>query len=1084
MRRWFVLFLALLFLAGLNSIALSRGPVHKTIPRFNHVTKSWVNVADVPIDSIQWVPDDSLQVAQDLQLSSVPNKLRGELAITSRYWHDTVVSTLGIVVVAPAMDDPHGGIYYTQRGWTFLLHDTTSKNEWAGLFVRMGYIGDSALMRARGFDKIKIGDLVRVTGVVVNYPEFDATTISGPTPVFTSEFVPDTAYDITRISFDNPIPAPTVLPVSALCTGRPGSGGTINFLNGRKYQTSLVRLENVTVGQSVDATRGTFWMYDDFNNQISDYDISYYFSYTNSEVPPLTGSPDYTIPPPFSVLNYIQGALWTTIQNANTYGYRIAPLLPGDWEFGVSKPTINTQRRYPVVVTDQDYPSVSVKAIQTTGGYPLATVKLYASIDNQPFVEYPMTVPPNDSIYTNNTAFHDEGGYPLPAGSFVKYYFIATDTSGVSQICANASDAASDTTAGYFFYTVSPFGQPVTLRDIQYTPYVNGRSSLVGAGVAVRGVVTASTKELKVTDRYGTNKSLFIQSGTDPWSGLWVVKDTLALPNIESLSIGDSVEFDGYIGEYNDNTRLVDTAFTLFTHNRPIPAAHVIDSTFAFDVPARFSDPNIEQWEGMLIRFVGVTLADTAVNAVNDKYEIAVGGLGGGKGRIRLDDGIHHYSVLPGDTAAGATILSLNDPVDTVTGVEFYSGSRYWMVPRVHSDIVAGDHETYTQGWNMVSVSRYQGGYDTIYDKSFQFPGVTGQAYYYNNGYQGTNTMYPGTGYWVKFPSAKMYRRLGIPLNNDTIPLVKGWNMVGAPGDSMPVSSAIALPAGNHLSSFFGYTRAYAPAAKLMPGFGYWVKSDSNGSFVERKSDMFPRAVPQSGQSGWNTITIADAAGNSQTLYFAYDPKGATINVRDYEMPPPFVPDFDARYASGRVLEAFTDADLSSLKSYPIQVHNASGIATISWNIVDGGNMSYSIGDDAGGKILPATAVKGAGSVSRVKIGDGRLMLKINGGAAVPQTYFLSQNYPNPFNPATRMQVGLPEASHLTVKIYNVLGQAVRTLVDEDRPAGTQTIVWNSTAQNGASVASGLYFVRMDARPSNGGQANAFSQVRKIMLLK
>ena len=79
----------------------------------------------------------------------------------------------------------------------------------------------------------------------------------------------------------------------------------------------------------------------------------------------------------------------------------------------------------------------------------------------------------------------------------------------------------------------------------------------------------------------------------------------------------------------------------------------------------------------------------------------------------------------------------------------------------------------------------------------------------------------------------------------------------------------------------------------------------------------------------------------------------------------------------------------------------------------------------------------------------------------LPDAPVLSQNYPNPFNPSTVIEYTLPEKADVNVTIYNVLGQAVVTLIDEARPAGTHQIVWNGTTMNGKYVASGVYLYRL-----------------------
>ena len=94
-------------------------------------------------------------------------------------------------------------------------------------------------------------------------------------------------------------------------------------------------------------------------------------------------------------------------------------------------------------------------------------------------------------------------------------------------------------------------------------------------------------------------------------------------------------------------------------------------------------------------------------------------------------------------------------------------------------------------------------------------------------------------------------------------------------------------------------------------------------------------------------------------------------------------------------------------------------------------------------------------------------------GAAdmTPTAYFMDQNYPNPFNPETSISFGLPSNSRVTLKIYNVLGETVATLLDGTLPGGYYQYKWNA---NGLS--SGLYFYRLEAE--------GFSQVKKMMLVR
>jgi hypothetical protein len=99
----------------------------------------------------------------------------------------------------------------------------------------------------------------------------------------------------------------------------------------------------------------------------------------------------------------------------------------------------------------------------------------------------------------------------------------------------------------------------------------------------------------------------------------------------------------------------------------------------------------------------------------------------------------------------------------------------------------------------------------------------------------------------------------------------------------------------------------------------------------------------------------------------------------------------------------------------------------------------------------------------------------------IPKEYTLYQNYPNPFNPSTKISWQLPVGSHQTLKIYDVLGNEVATLVDEYRPAGTYEVEFNISSISGfvtakSGYASGIYFYRL--------RTNEFIQTKKMLLLK
>jgi hypothetical protein len=92
-------------------------------------------------------------------------------------------------------------------------------------------------------------------------------------------------------------------------------------------------------------------------------------------------------------------------------------------------------------------------------------------------------------------------------------------------------------------------------------------------------------------------------------------------------------------------------------------------------------------------------------------------------------------------------------------------------------------------------------------------------------------------------------------------------------------------------------------------------------------------------------------------------------------------------------------------------------------------------------------------------------------------TNTLAQNYPNPFNPVTTIKFSLKERVHVSLKVYNVAGQLVQTLLDEEREAGAYAdIKWSGLNARGEEVASGVYFYKLVTKE--------FAETKKMVLLK
>ena len=102
----------------------------------------------------------------------------------------------------------------------------------------------------------------------------------------------------------------------------------------------------------------------------------------------------------------------------------------------------------------------------------------------------------------------------------------------------------------------------------------------------------------------------------------------------------------------------------------------------------------------------------------------------------------------------------------------------------------------------------------------------------------------------------------------------------------------------------------------------------------------------------------------------------------------------------------------------------------------------------------------------------------VSSDVELPETFALHQNYPNPFNPGTVIRYQLPVDGLVVLKVYNLLGQEVATLVNQQQSAGYHEVFFE-----GRALTSGIYFYRLSVVPL-AGQQNSFVQTKKMALVK
>ncbi|MDP2207835.1 MAG: T9SS type A sorting domain-containing protein [Bacteroidota bacterium] len=397
-------------------------------------------------------------------------------------------------------------------------------------------------------------------------------------------------------------------------------------------------------------------------------------------------------------------------------------------------------------------------------------------------------------------------------------------------------------------------------------------------------------------------------------------------------------------------------------------------------------------------------------------------------------------------------------------------------------------------GWNLLSVPLLV----NDYRKSVLFPTAVSPAYAYQDGYKVKDTLSNGAGYWLKFSSSTSIPISGTAIMLDTIDVNARWNMIGVVSYPVLISEITPVPPVTIQSQYFGYTSTgYYTEDTLKPGYAYWLKVNQSGKIV-LKSGSVLMASSQSvmvktqnkpddiksiaEEKGLRSLTLKDEAGREQTLYFTAKP--VEIDLEKYELPPiPPSGVFDVRFQSQRNVEV-ADKEKSDKQEFPIKISGAKYPLTINWDASIDEEQEYT---------LEVKSVNEYKIVSKVFILDTKeksltideevlsvkLIMSAKSVVEIPKEYVLYQNYPNPFNPTTKIKYDLPIASKVILKVYNVLGQEVATLVDEMQEAG-----FKSVELDGTNLSSGVYFYRLMSNALSTSTGHVFISTKKIILLK
>ncbi len=353
-------------------------------------------------------------------------------------------------------------------------------------------------------------------------------------------------------------------------------------------------------------------------------------------------------------------------------------------------------------------------------------------------------------------------------------------------------------------------------------------------------------------------------------------------------------------------------------------------------------------------------------------------------------------------------------------------------------------------------------------DNIFNLDSTQYNLYAWYQTYFSPDSLFFGQGFWIKSGQERNLILNGLPDDDITLNLQKGWNIISGP--SVPLHIAQIMDKDNVMSFplIFNYRNSYIRSDSLLPGHGYWVYASEKGRIDLREDAAY---LPEQLKifeylpdlNEYPFLSIKDSDSNQTSIY--YDVEFNYDQQSQYFKLPPLPPEkvFDARILDGYYA---TDSNNFHIKiqtsAYPVQLTN--------FNQKQNGQFQYQIVGEKGRKIDFDSQNH---LILRNPEQDTLYFQKIR---IAPDDFQLSNNYPNPFNSQTIIDYALPVKTNVEISVFDITGTRVTTLFSGIREKGYYQIKWNGENDSGQQVGSGLYFLNFYSRE--------YQTSRKMVLVK
>ena len=320
------------------------------------------------------------------------------------------------------------------------------------------------------------------------------------------------------------------------------------------------------------------------------------------------------------------------------------------------------------------------------------------------------------------------------------------------------------------------------------------------------------------------------------------------------------------------------------------------------------------------------------------------------------------------------------------------------------------------------------------------FPSATENTLYSFGltGYVSQSELSPSMGYWLHFQDNGMASISGLPIHQQTLNLMEGWNLISGISVDIPTPqiidpSDILIP-----NTFYGYEpgTGYVNSDLIIPGHGYWVRTNSEGIITFNDDLSQTKTI-----DFYNRTDTADWISiNGIKLYL-----GVSIPTSEkgsYSLPPkPMGNGMDVRFrgdltycGNNGIIEIMTENEFLNFE------YNISN-SEIKWIWTDIFDDKTIILEDSGTLIITNSS-----------------LYKIEKQVAIPEEITLHPNFPNPFNPKTRIRIDLIKGSNISLDIFNISGQHMINLIKGMTNAGTYELEWDGNNTEGSILPAGIYF--------------------------